>query len=277
MKTLITLITTLMLMPSAGALTLTYGKCDSDACVERFKEIKKHARNHVSANTLLGDMYLNGYGTDVNEGEALEAYEKASRWGSIYGKYKAGLMLVTRDDAESKEEGMRYLRDAAKKGHRNAAYFMGEVLSNPKYGVQNVAEADQWLAVLVEAKHEVVPQTLARLDREGRLNEETFPLTLEAMSRFDMALPEKEQVVMKAGRAAPDDDKYEIIEVNGPELAELIDLGIEFYAEEPSDLNKVTTGTRIRGRSCSDKMNSCGSVPEDQFIRYYRQFILGKR
>ncbi|GGW90441.1 tetratricopeptide repeat protein [Alteromonas halophila] len=275
MKTLITLITTLMLMPSAGALTLTYGKCDSDACVERFKEIKKHARNHVSANTLLGDMYLNGYGTDVNKDEALEAFEKASRWGSIYGKYKAGLMLVTRDDAESKEEGMRYLRDAAKKGHRNAAYFMGEVLSNPKYGVQNVAEADQWLAVLVEAKHEIVPQTLARLDREGRLNEETFPATLKAMSTYDMAVPETDkQVEVKAGRAAPEDDKYEVIEVNGPQLAELIDVGIEFYEEAPSDLNKVTTGTRIRGRSCSDRMNGCGGAPVDQFIRYYRNFIL---
>lgn len=259
----------------ANAASISYFPCAERECVQRFKDIKVSARKHINANIILGDMYLNGYGTDKNKSKALKAFKKAGSWGSTEGNYKAGLLIISDDNLADKETGLRFLRDSAKSGHKNAVYFMAEILSNPSYSVQNLEQADFWLAKAAEQRHELVPNTVARLKSEQRLNEQNFPQTLSTLEELSAKnSDEQAPLAHKAGALAPNGDEIEVVTVKTPKLGELIDTGIEYYQSAPISITKNTTGTRIKGRSCQDKANACSDIPTDQFIRYYWQFLM---
>ncbi len=266
------LILTLFFASSAAfAANVKMGKCDSEACVAYFKEYKKYARDHIDAAAMLGDMYLNGYGTEIDKDQALRYYTKAAVWGSVLGRFKMGLLQITSDDIEERQEGIDDLIEAAKRDHPGAIYFMGEVLSNDKYGMTDYERADKWLSESVQNQNKNVVRTLARLSDEQVLTADNFPQTVHAISRApDSMFPGDNQKQPEQIRMPEKDDRYEVITVNGPNMEEVLDYGITLFQAMPGDIFKRTTGTRIRGRDCDD-LFSCSSVHKADFQRHLAQ------
>ena len=253
---------------SALAEEVKIGKCDTSQCKDYFNDYKRYAKSHIDAAAMLGDMYLNGYGTEIDKEEALDAYMKAARWGSVLGRYKAGLLLLTSEDEDDRDKGLTYLSDAAKRGHPNAIYFMGEVLSNDRYGFKNLEVADDWIAASIKSQNRNVIYVLSRLNEEGVRNAEQMPLTVAAIERApDSLFPGNESKELSAMRLPPEDSRFEVIEVNGPNLREILDHGLALFKALPRDIHKKSTGTRIRGRDCDDVF-SCSSVPAENWQRF---------
>ncbi|WP_218310432.1 tetratricopeptide repeat protein [Alteromonas antoniana] len=271
MRTLI-LFGLLLLGTAAQADTLQFGKCDSNDCQKLFGMYQKYSRTHSDAAVLLGDMYLNGYGTEENQRKALKYFKRGASWGSLHGRYKAGLMMLTSGDADDKETGLKYLLDAANRGHKHATYFAGEVLSNPEFGVVDLKRADGYLATSVEASYHAINQTLLRLREDGKLSTEVLPETMAAINKAN-ASDETSTDAKTTVRSAPASDKaFEVVTVNGPDLQKLLLFGLQEFRDNPNDINSTSTGTRIRGRTCSEVAN-CKSVDLEEFQRYIWYFI----
>ncbi|WP_189404289.1 tetratricopeptide repeat protein [Alteromonas halophila] len=244
------------------------GECDTSECREYFKDYKRYAKSHIDASSMVGDMYLNGYGTDVDKEKALDYYKKAARWGSVLGRYKMGLLMLQHGEQEEREEGLVHLSDAAKRDHPTAIYFMGEVLSTDKYGLKDLERADEWIARSIKEQNHNVIYTLGRLSDEGELTEANLPATIAAIKRApDSMIPGQSPETLETYRLPPPDERYEVITVNGPNLAEVLDYGLKLFKAAPSDIHKKTTGTRIRGRDCEDVF-SCSTVPVANWQRY---------
>lgn len=262
----------LLLSFVSQANTLQFGQCDSSDCEKLFGMYQKYSRTHSDASVLLGDMYLNGYGTKADKEKALKYFKRGARWGSQHGRYKAGLMMLTADDGGDKEQGLTYLLDAANRGHQHAIFFAGEILSNPEFGVVDMSKADGYLAASVEARYHAINQPLMRLQEEGKLNKQNLPLTMAAIDIVNNA-DETDSDSRSPVRSAPASDKaYEVVTVNGPDLKKLLLFGLQEFKDSPNDINSATTGTRIRGRTCSEVAN-CKSVDLDEFQRYIWYFI----
>lgn len=262
----------LLLGTATQAETLQFGECDSNDCETLFGMYQKYSRTHSDAAVLLGDMYLNGYGTEVNQRKALKYFKRGASWGSLHGRYKAGLMMLKFGDEDDKETGLKYLLDAANRGHKHATYFAGEVLSNPEFGVVDLKRADEYLAKSVETNYHAINQPLLRLREEGRLNAELLPQTMAAIGKVN-ASDEASDDAKSTVRAAPASDKaFEVVTVNGPDLKKLLLFGLQEFQDSPNDINSTSTGTRIRGRTCSQVAN-CKSVDLEEFQRYIWYFI----
>lgn len=250
---------------TSQALTLEMGQCDTSECRNLFENYKKYARTHSDAATILGEMYLLGYGTEADEEQALKYFQRASAWRSTEGTYKAGLLLVERGATEDVEKGIDYLRQAAKEDNVHAIYFMGTILSDARYGNPDYAEADKWLAKSTLLRHPKINDPLVRLREEGKLTRDFFPATLEAIHHVNSTPPEKSALPLFAPRAAPEDG-MEVIAVNGPDLTEFLNMGITLFRDLPNDINSMTTGTRVVGRTCEEVVN-CTSTSIDDFRR----------
>lgn len=262
----------LAVLASSSAVARTYemAKCDTSDCVSLFERYHTYARTHADAAAILGDMYLNGYGTEPNAEEALTLFKRAARWRSMQGMYKAGQLLIKSSDPDDVEDGLDYLRNAAKREHRNAKFLLAQVYSDPEYGMLDLEEADVWLAESIEDGHPLVNFPLHRLQNEGRLTPNYFPLTLAKVDKMNAEYasenPEKARASQVVLRDAPADDKYEVITVNGPKLEEMLTWGLSIFSTSDNDIRQRATGTRIRGRTCDD-LFACRSVFKTRFRR----------
>ncbi len=252
----------------SNAAPVKMGPCDTSQCREYFSDYKRYAKSHIDASAMVGDMYLNGYGTDVDKDEALEYYKKAARWGSVLGRYKMGLLMLQSEVQETREEGLVHLSDAAKRDHPTAIYFMGEVLTSEKYGLVDLERADKWIARSIQEQNHNILYVLARLSDNGELTKDKLPETVAAIERApDSMIPGQSAKTMETYRLPPPDERYEVITVNGPNLDEVLDYGLELFKAAPGDIHKKTTGTRIRGRDCEDVF-SCSTIPVANWQRY---------
>lgn len=255
---------------SAVARTFEMDRCETSDCASLFERYKTYARTHADAAAILGDMYLNGYGTEPNEEEALSLFKKAARWRSMQGMYKAGQLMIQSEDPDDVEDGLDYLRNAAKREHRNAKFLLAQIYSDPAYNMLDLEEADIWLAESIEDGHPLVNFPLHRLQEEGRLTAETFPQTLAMVEEMNAQYEAMDAETAKANqvvlREAPADDKYEVITVNGPKLEEMLTWGLSIFSTADNDIRQRATGTRLRGKTCDDLWN-CRSVFKTRFRR----------
>ncbi|WP_414828970.1 tetratricopeptide repeat protein [Alteromonas sp. H39] len=258
----------LLVSGAVDARTFEMDRCDTDDCASLFERYHTYARTHADAAAILGDMYLNGYGTEPDAEEALSLFKRAARWRSMQGMYKAGQLMIESDDPDDVGDGLDYLRNAAKREHRNAKFLLAQVYSDPKYGMVDLEEADVWLAESIEDGHPLVNFPLHRLQEAGQLTPNQFPRTLEKVEvvNAEYAATEQKQDNQVILRDAPADDKYEVITVNGPKLEEMLTWGLSIFSTSDNDIRQRTTGTRIRGKTCDDLWN-CTSVFKTRFRR----------
>ena len=99
-----------------------------------------------------------------------------------------------------------------------------------------------------------------------------MPETMAAINKAN-ASDETSTDAKTTVRSAPASDKaFEVVTVNGPDLQKLLLFGLQEFRDNPNDINSTSTGTRIRGRTCSEVAN-CKSVDLEEFQRYIWYFI----
>ncbi|MCC2616598.1 hypothetical protein LJ739_10125 [Aestuariibacter halophilus] len=255
----------------AGNLSFTVTACQTSECKAQFDRYYILARKHTEANAVLGDMYLHGYGTEKDIELALKAYRTAAKYRDPVGSLKAGLLLLTNETLYDPVWGLRYLKRAALEDNPDAIYFMAEVLTTEDYGVQDLAQADEWLVKAIDIDHPSIDALLAAIQSSKMLNETYFPeaATLAQQRMKSPANTEVAAVSSYADAAVVDDDVERIV-VDGMSLTDMLDVGIEVMGEQPGSIVSASTGSRIKSRTCED-VYKCGAMPKDMFKRIVDQ------
>lgn len=108
---------------------------------EAFELLERGSKLNCPHCTLnLGWMYNRGYGCDHSLDKAYELYEKASKLGSIVGKYNYGMSLLSYD----LNRGYQLLEEAANFGYDNAQNRLGVYYSDGKYVDKDYQKAYYW-------------------------------------------------------------------------------------------------------------------------------------
>jgi TPR repeat protein len=115
-----------------------------------------------------GEAYGDGKGVPIDRALAVPLLEKAANLGHVSAMYSLGFILVVNDERfKRKEDGLKWLRQAAQSNSFGAQSFLGSVLSFGKYGVEpNLPEGMQWLRTSAE-KSKNATMALAEIYRDG--------------------------------------------------------------------------------------------------------------
>lgn len=114
---------------------------------ERFKEtLSKASLGDAKDQYELGEMYLNGRGTQHEPAEALAWFLKAAKQGHIKAAYKVGhLYLVGQGTERSLSEALNWLKRAAEANYAPAQYELGQFYASDDTGSRENSLALIWL------------------------------------------------------------------------------------------------------------------------------------
>lgn len=94
----------------------------------------------------LGQMNLNGVGTETNLSQAKQYFEKAARLDNVNALYGLGKLYLRKDSEYcNPPKAVDCLAEAAKKGHDYAAYTLGKLFLKGEDVPKNVDYAMRWL------------------------------------------------------------------------------------------------------------------------------------
>jgi len=233
--------------------------CKTEQCVEYFKQYKKYANSgYADALSTLGEFYFHGYGTDVDLDLALKNYRRGAKYGSFNAQYKAGLMYLEVEEYKDIDDGISYLKKAARNKHAVSAYLLGMLYSNGQYIKANYDEADEWLTKAYETRNAIVVNQINTLTRSENFDIKRFPELSAVINNADHQ--------SDSNINWNDSDGTETITITSPDLITLLDQEIEVFKNTNPQRFAVTTGTSINSRSC-DKVFSCGTVDAEDYKR----------
>ena len=131
---------------------------------EGVKHLRKQAENgDPYAQLLLGRLYRDGPLLIPDWVEARYWFEQAA-WELPDAQYALGKLLLTDDvEVHDREQGIRWLTQAAENGHEYAAYRLSKELLIAR----NIADALPWLTVSAEAGNPCAEYLLGKLYWEG--------------------------------------------------------------------------------------------------------------
>jgi hypothetical protein len=165
----ITLIS-LTLAFNTSALQIT--ECMTDECITYFKSFKKASnRGHRNATYTLAKFYDYGFGTEINKEKALKFYKRAGIKGVREAEYKAGMLLLTEEELYDFDDGIKWLKRAARKGQPNAAFLLGRsYLAKQRY-----QEADTWLTLVYKAHPTKIVRWISEAQKDPVFDENNLP------------------------------------------------------------------------------------------------------
>ena len=104
-----------------------------------------------NAQYIVGLMYFNGEGVEINFHNALQWFQKASKQENVKAQYAVGVMYyngngVTKDLAKAEE----WFQKAAEQDYANAQYNIGEMHYNGEGVTKDFAEAMKWFQKAAE-------------------------------------------------------------------------------------------------------------------------------
>jgi len=133
-----------------------------DEGVARIRSKAKDGNHH--AQLLLGMMYRDGPLLTPDWVEARYWFEQAAQ-SLPDAQYALGKLLLTDDvEVHDREQGLRWLTQAAEHGNECAAYRLGKELLK----IGNAAEALSWLTISAEAGNPCAEYLLGKLYWEGK-------------------------------------------------------------------------------------------------------------
>lgn len=118
----------------------------------------------VDSQTLLGEMYLDGIGTEMNADKAFYWISKAANNGDAEAEYLLGFMYENGIKvAPNLRRAVSLYEKAAKKGDVLAQYNLAMIYKEGKGGItKDIHKAFKWLASVQKSKERLAYQ--ARLD-----------------------------------------------------------------------------------------------------------------
>ena len=267
----------LMLGLSVTASAVEVESCGTEACIKYFKQYKKYARaGHAGAMTTLGELYINGYGTEKSLHKGLRQYKRAAKYGSVLGQAKTGLLYLTEPEIADIDEGIKYLKKAARNRHGDSAYLLGVIYADQEYGYLDMVESDKWLALAYRVGQKKVREFIEYLHNNKRINNKDYPKIEQILLSLNLNQQAANSTKVEGKLAAqkhkrnttninwPEDEEIEVITVSPPTLVELFDSELASLKNAYPDKYAQATGTNIIGRTC-DEMISCGSTSNKEF------------
>ncbi len=94
----------------------------------------------------IGNMYLKGQGTGINESKAFSWFSKAAKSGHIKSQFKIGYMLLTGSGTKKNyTKAEKWLRKAANKKYAPAQYYLAGMYRDGKYLAKSYDKSLFWL------------------------------------------------------------------------------------------------------------------------------------
>jgi len=257
---------------------ITLDACMDEKCIVYFNKWKVMARaKRATAISAVAELYYQGYGTEKNLDKSLRYFRKASRYQFTYAQYRTGVFYLMEEGFIDNQEGIKYLKKAARSGHIESAFLLGVIFGTGELGIKDVGESDKWLVKALESKHSIAQKYADYLYKTGQVNEDHYVKVNEAIKDIQMATlkvnQEKGQETnLNAEVQWPSDHNREIITVSAPSIDYVFDYVFDYELahlrlEDPT-INSAT-GSSIRRRRC-EKIFSCYQVEKEDFWRYAR-------
>jgi len=261
---------------SNSSLSADIGPCSDADCVSYFKAYKRLARvGHSAAMTTLGELYYHGYGVEKNIKLALKQFRRAAKYNSISGQNKAGLLYFTEPEVLDKEEGLKYLKEAARNKHGDSAALLGVIYFSADYGFYDLAQSDKWFSKAIKLGHKQVRDMIEVVSQSKEFTPKNFPELSEVITQLLVVnkplLPassishvQLDDNSNKSQSIVWPDDEMEVISVSAPSLQDIFDKELEDLKGKYPDKYATATGTNIIGRSC-EQMVSCNETNKEEF------------
>ncbi|REL35105.1 sel1 repeat family protein [Thalassotalea euphylliae] len=226
-----------------SALAEKIDECNTDTCINYFEQYRKAAkRGHSLAMLTLGQFYHHGYGTPKNEKMALKFFKKAARAGYTSAQFKAGYIYMTSKDLQDLDKAQDYLEKAAKYEYDGADFLLGMMYLDEKYGVQDLAKADNHFANAYQRKHEQLPNVVKFINAKYESPDKAFP-------ELYSLLNQKPLVTNENGELAWYDDGVEVITITSPPLQTTFNRQLVTFRKAIK-----STGTRFKGKTCVERL-----------------------
>ncbi len=165
------------------------------------------ALGHADADVSLGYLYQNGVGVTADAVKAGEFFRKAARTGHVEGKFRhAELQLRASNDPEVIKQALADVQDAGKAGFPPALHFIGQMLRQGRFVVQNPERAIEFLKKGSEAGHAESALALGEIYLNGEAGSLNHTEALRWLRRAaDLANPDANYLLgyMLAHQVAP--------------------------------------------------------------------------
>ncbi len=124
----------------------------------------------------LGQMNLNGVGTEMDIRQAKTYFEKSAKLENLDALYALGKLYLCRDtDDYSPDKALEYLLQAAKRGHEYAQYTLGKLFLKGDIVPKNIAYALRWLEEAVDKGNQYAEYLLGKTLLFGEDAEQDLP------------------------------------------------------------------------------------------------------
>ena len=141
-----------------------------------YKAALKYATESAEKNekwglTVLGGIYLDGHGVEVDEAKAFDCYMQAASMGDEMALTQLGMMYVEgRGVEQDPTQGYFWLNESAQKGHNEGMYALAFCYKDG-FGVeQDVEKAAEWFKKSAEAGYVDAMLELANYYRESLID-----------------------------------------------------------------------------------------------------------
>ncbi|WP_198559842.1 tetratricopeptide repeat protein [Colwellia sp. 12G3] len=243
-----------------------------EKCIAYFNKWKIMAiAKRVTAISAVAELYYQGYGTKKNLIQSIRYFRKASRYQFAYAQYRTGIFYLMEDDFIDNQEGIKYLKKAARNGHTESAFLLGVIFGTGELGIKDVGESDKWLEKALIGKHSVAQKYAGYLNKSGQIDRNYYSRVNDFIIELDVISHGTEKDQGKTAQSQvdiqwPSDSQREVITISSPTLGDVFDYELANLKTAPPASN-LATGTRIQGRKC-EKIFSCYKVDKEDFWRY---------
>jgi len=252
----------------------TLDACMDEKCIVYFNKWKRMASaKRVTAISAVAELYYQGYGTEKNLEQSLRYFRKASRYRFPYAYYRTGVFYLMEEGFIDNEEGIKYLKKAARTGHTESAFLLGVIFGTGELGIKDVGESDKWLAKALERKHSTAQKYAGYLYKTGQVSEDHYVQVNDVIKEIKIITSKTDQeegqdTKLHAVIQWPSDPNREVITVSAPTLDDVFDYELEHLRLTGPTISSAT-GSNIRGRRC-EKILSCYQLDKEEFWRYAR-------
>jgi len=237
-----------------------------EECIVYFNKWKLMARKkRAPAISAVAELYYQGYGTEKNLKKSIRYFRKASRYRFAYAQYRTGVFYLMEEDFIDNEEGIKYLRKAARNGHTESAFLLGVIFSTGELGIKDVGESDKWLEKALKMRHVAAQEYAGYLYKSGQVDEGRYTKVNEIINELKFTLPKSlsGQITQNSTDIqGADYPNGEVFAVSTPPLEDHFDFCLDALNSASSK-----TGSRISGRKC-EKLFSSYSIDKEKFWRY---------
>jgi hypothetical protein len=258
-----------------------FSSCSTDDCKLQFKKFKKLARQgSPNAQSIIASMYSSGYGVEEDSEKAVKWIKKAARAGDVQARYSVALInLLDKDEPAAITKGIKVLKLLADKGISKASYRLAEIYLTGELIEKDIHTAEKWLSKGADIGHSNSQYSLGLLYESGLLGKKDVDKAIifykKASTKHSLAYERLSQLEPNAinnidNKNNINFDNIERIEVNAPELEDILNFAFEKINAQSLYTTNVQTGSRIKGRSCTKILSvNCASMTNRQDIEYF--------